>query len=155
MKYLKYRTVLLYGTVGTVPSNDDDENELLISTKGVSASPLVIACTQWWIDNAMQTLKENISARMSNLFMARGSHSRSSRLSVEQRSSSHVDPSAEVASGNHCFQGICLVGNGRSVLSNFAGPAIDRFATVVRFNEYQLTGYEKHVRCAIECSTTG
>uniref|UniRef100_A0A7S4F6E2 Uncharacterized protein n=1 Tax=Chrysotila carterae TaxID=13221 RepID=A0A7S4F6E2_CHRCT len=42
-------------------------------------------------------------------------------------------------------KGVVIVGNGRSVLASTAGPTIDRFATVIRFNEYQLRGYERHV----------
>lgn len=41
--------------------------------------------------------------------------------------------------------GMVIVGNGRSVLGAFAGATVDRFATVVRFNDYQLEGFEQHV----------
>ena len=40
---------------------------------------------------------------------------------------------------------VCIVGNGRTVLSSRAGATIDRFVTVLRFNDYKLTDYEEHV----------
>jgi len=42
-------------------------------------------------------------------------------------------------------QGICIVGNGRSVLTSGAGGLVDTFGTVVRFNEYQTDDFSKHV----------
>ena len=44
------------------------------------------------------------------------------------------------------FKGVCIVGNGRSVLSHSAGPAVDRFGTVLRFNDFQIAEFEAHVR---------
>ena len=41
--------------------------------------------------------------------------------------------------------GVVVVGNGRSVLATECGRAIDRFATVVRFNEYKLDEFAPHV----------
>lgn len=40
---------------------------------------------------------------------------------------------------------VVIVGNGRSVLGNKGGPAIDKFTHVIRFNEFQIEGYEDHV----------
>lgn len=42
-------------------------------------------------------------------------------------------------------QGMIIMGNGRSVLGHEAGGAVDNFSTVVRFNDYQIEGFEKHV----------
>lgn len=39
---------------------------------------------------------------------------------------------------------IILVGNGSSLLDAPRGEEIDRFGTVVRFNGFSLTGYERH-----------
>ena len=44
-----------------------------------------------------------------------------------------------------CFRGVCIVGNGRSVLELRAGRMVDRFATVVRFNDFQINDYEEHI----------
>ncbi len=41
--------------------------------------------------------------------------------------------------------GTCIVGNGRSVLGSGAGPAIDKFGTVIRFNDYQIDNFEQDV----------
>jgi len=41
--------------------------------------------------------------------------------------------------------GIAIVGNGRSVLASTAGSSVDRFPTVVRFNDFAIDQYEKHV----------
>ena len=43
------------------------------------------------------------------------------------------------------FSGTVIVGNGRSVLGAEHGPAVDAFATVVRFNDYQIDGYQAHI----------
>lgn len=43
------------------------------------------------------------------------------------------------------FKGTCIVGNGRSVLAYKAGPMVDRFETVLRFNDYQIDEYEEHI----------
>ena len=43
------------------------------------------------------------------------------------------------------FGGVIIVGNGRSVLGGRAGPCVDQFATVIRFNDYQISGYEEDV----------
>ena len=43
------------------------------------------------------------------------------------------------------FGGTLVVGNGRSVLGCGAGPAVDRYKTVVRFNEFQIDGFEADV----------
>jgi hypothetical protein len=40
---------------------------------------------------------------------------------------------------------IVLVGNGPSVLASSAGPTIDLFTDVVRFNGYRLAGFEQSV----------
>ena len=45
------------------------------------------------------------------------------------------------------FSGVAIVGNGRSVLGQTAGPAIDKFKTIVRFNDYAISEYEEHVGC--------
>jgi len=42
-------------------------------------------------------------------------------------------------------RGVIIIGNGRSVLGHEAGEAVDQFHTVVRFNEYQIEGYERFV----------
>jgi len=49
------------------------------------------------------------------------------------------------AFGAACFKGVIIVGNGRSVLASEAGPMVDQFATVVRFNDYVIEGFEKHI----------
>jgi hypothetical protein len=43
------------------------------------------------------------------------------------------------------FESTIIVGNGRSVLGLGAGSAVDSFQTVVRFNDYQIEGYEADV----------
>ena len=43
------------------------------------------------------------------------------------------------------YGGVLVVGNGRSVLGCRAGPAVDRFSTVVRFNDFQIEGFESDV----------
>jgi hypothetical protein len=43
------------------------------------------------------------------------------------------------------FSGTVIVGNGRSVLNLGAGSVIDQFATVVRFNDFQIDGFDKDV----------
>ena len=43
------------------------------------------------------------------------------------------------------FAGTIIVGNGRSVLGQRAGPAVDRFARVIRFNDFQIGGFEADV----------
>mmetsp|Transcript_96 Transcript_96/g.212 ORF Transcript_96/g.212 Transcript_96/m.212 type:complete len:259 (+) Transcript_96:121-897(+) len=40
---------------------------------------------------------------------------------------------------------VVVIGNGPSVLEYRLGSVIDQFAEVVRFNEYQLQGFETHV----------
>ena len=40
---------------------------------------------------------------------------------------------------------IILVGNGPSILENEFGSKIDEFDKVVRFNNFEVEGYEKHV----------
>ena len=40
---------------------------------------------------------------------------------------------------------IILVGNGPSILENELGSEIDSFDKVVRFNNFEIEGYEKHV----------
>lgn len=40
---------------------------------------------------------------------------------------------------------IVVIGNGSSVLNYEFGPLIDRFNEVVRFNLFEIDGYEKHV----------
>jgi hypothetical protein len=40
---------------------------------------------------------------------------------------------------------VILVGNGPSVLDQRLGPTVDDFDIVVRFNNYQIEGYEAHV----------
>jgi len=42
-------------------------------------------------------------------------------------------------------RGTIVIGNGRSVLGHEAGGAVDMFHTVVRFNDFQIEGYEKFV----------
>ena len=49
------------------------------------------------------------------------------------------------AFSDSCFKGVCIVGNGRSVLAQSAGPMVDRFETVLRFNDFGSEGYEAHV----------
>ena len=46
---------------------------------------------------------------------------------------------------DNIFAGTIIVGNGRSVLGASYGPVVDSFATVVRFNDYQISGYEEHI----------
>ena len=43
------------------------------------------------------------------------------------------------------FAGTIIVGNGRSVLGGGAGACVDQFATVMRFNDFQISGFEKDV----------
>ena len=43
------------------------------------------------------------------------------------------------------FGGTLIVGNGRSVLGCGAGPAVNRYATVIRFNDFQIEGFESDV----------
>ena len=43
------------------------------------------------------------------------------------------------------FEGTVIIGNGRSVLDQGAGPVIDKFSRVVRFNDYQIEGYEADI----------
>ena len=43
------------------------------------------------------------------------------------------------------FAGTIIIGNGRSVLGQGAGPLVDRFGVVVRFNDYQISGYEEDI----------
>lgn len=43
------------------------------------------------------------------------------------------------------FGKIIIVGNGPSVLDNSLGNIIDSYDAVVRFNDYKLIGFEKHV----------
>lgn len=43
------------------------------------------------------------------------------------------------------FSSTIIVGNGRSVLGSHAGPAVDSFSTVIRFNDFQIDGFEEHV----------
>lgn len=47
------------------------------------------------------------------------------------------------------YSSTIIVGNGRSVLGSQAGRAVDSFAKVIRFNEFQIDGFEEHVgtRC--------
>jgi len=40
---------------------------------------------------------------------------------------------------------VLLVGNSGGVLNNEWGPKIDEFDIVVRFNNFELHGYEKYV----------
>lgn len=40
---------------------------------------------------------------------------------------------------------ICLVGNGNQVLESHLGKDIDNFDTVVRFNNFQISGYEQQI----------
>ena len=49
--------------------------------------------------------------------------------------------------GGGVFSGVAIIGNGRSVLGQTAGPAIDKFKTIVRFNDYAISEYEAHVGC--------
>ena len=43
------------------------------------------------------------------------------------------------------FASTIIVGNGRSVLGQRAGPAVDQFARVIRFNDFQISGFEADV----------
>ena len=43
------------------------------------------------------------------------------------------------------FAGTLIVGNGRSVLNCGAGAAVNRYQTVVRFNDFQIEGFESDV----------
>ena len=46
---------------------------------------------------------------------------------------------------------IILVGNGPSILENEFGSKIDQFDKVVRFNNFEVEGYEKYVgsKCSV------
>ena len=87
-----------------------------------------------------------------------------SRPSGASRSSGSSSPSPERQTGQRfsCDQflvatkdlqafvaatmaGTVIIGNGRSVLGLGAGPVIDGFAKVVRFNDYQIAGYEADI----------
>lgn len=81
-------------------------------------------------------IKENVS-KMSSLSFRRMSSGRSLRHSNGE------DSCAEPSEG--ACRGVCIVGNGRSVLSMCAGPLVDQFETVLRFNDFQICGFEKHV----------
>mmetsp|Transcript_54346 Transcript_54346/g.90176 ORF Transcript_54346/g.90176 Transcript_54346/m.90176 type:complete len:331 (+) Transcript_54346:106-1098(+) len=71
------------------------------------------------------------------------SKSKESRYNVTQFVRAHSDLAAKYQAAQE--NGVVIIGNGRSVLAHQAGPAIDRYKTVIRFNEYQLAGYEQHV----------
>ena len=43
------------------------------------------------------------------------------------------------------FSSTIIVGNGRSVLNGGAGACVDKFDTVIRFNDYQISGFENDV----------
>lgn len=91
----------------------------------------------------VKALKDNVATRMSSLGIGRGSGR--SRQSTEEDLTGHDVMPCDADSNNPLFQGVCIVGNGRSVLSQSAGPAVDKFETVLRFNEFQTSGFEKHV----------
>ena len=56
---------------------------------------------------------------------------------LSTRRAQFLDACAQLEAFRDRFaQGACIIGNGRSVLGVGAGPLIDRFATVVRFNDY-------------------
>jgi hypothetical protein len=56
---------------------------------------------------------------------------------LSNRRAQFLDACAQLEAFRARFaQGACLIGNGRRVLGVGAGPLIDRFATVVRFNDY-------------------
>jgi len=40
---------------------------------------------------------------------------------------------------------VCIVGNGKSILSHEYGSKIDSFDTVIRINTFKIEGFEKHV----------
>jgi len=93
----------------------------------------------------VRVFKENVAAKMSNLGIGRGVHGRSMRQSSEEETHTLDAAPCEASPDSPLFRGVCIVGNGRSVLSQSAGPAIDNFATVLRFNDFQIAGFEKHV----------
>ena len=50
----------------------------------------------------------------------------------------------------HVFRGTVIIGNGRSVLGLGAGPTVDRYDTVIRFNDYQIEGYERDIGSKVD-----
>jgi len=85
---------------------------------------------------------EGVAAKMSNLGIGRAG---SMRQSSSVDSSADAMPPSTVSPDHPLFKGVCIVGNGRSVLSQSAGSVVDRFDTVLRFNDFQIPGYEEHV----------
>ena len=88
--------------------------------------------------------RSGIQANFAAMSLWRGrSKSQEPRYNLPQYLRAH-DEMASVLEARQ-KSGVVVMGNGRSVLQDTAGPAIDSFNTVVRFNDYQLDGFTQHV----------